>query len=163
MPSFPKGRRFLQLLLRREDLAAMRTQYIFPVSAIAALGLLGIAWRLFPLVDTRLLADYLAAGGISCSLFLAYKLYLSDQRRRKAESRARTSEFKFDQLYQSGMIGLWVTGTSGVIVEANDAFLKMIGYTRTELAAGLIDWKAITAKEYQDVTDERLALLREKS
>jgi PAS domain S-box-containing protein len=36
----------------------------------------------------------------------------------------------------------------GNIIDANDRFLQMVGYTREELDAGLIHWDAMTPPEY---------------
>jgi PAS domain S-box-containing protein len=36
----------------------------------------------------------------------------------------------------------------GNIIDANDCFLEMIGYTREELEAGGIDWLGMTPPEY---------------
>src|ERR1700744_1064185 len=99
MSSFPKGKRILQLLLRREDLVAMRSSAIFPLVALTGALLLWLSWRFIPVSDPRLLINWLAAGGIICSFFLTFQLYRTDLRRRKAEARAKTSEFKFGQLY----------------------------------------------------------------
>ena len=37
---------------------------------------------------------------------------------------------------------------NGFIIEANDAFLKMIGYTREDFSANQINWREITPPEY---------------
>lgn len=50
-----------------------------------------------------------------------------------------------DLLHTSANLGL-VIAEEGRIVEANDAFLNMICFTREELAT--IDWKAMTPPEY---------------
>lgn len=56
-------------------------------------------------------------------------------------------------LHASTHLGVLATSVSQV-TDANDAFLKMIGYTRKELEAGLIDWRSMTAPEYAGL-DER--------
>ncbi|MHC5829431.1 MAG: PAS domain-containing protein, partial [Nostoc sp.] len=37
---------------------------------------------------------------------------------------------------------------NGSIIEANDAFLKMVGYTRENLSANQMNWREITPPEY---------------
>jgi len=161
MPPFYKQKRFVQLLLRREDMSAMKNNYLFPLLGLTICTAIVVLWKLIPANDTQSFMTCLAAIGIIFSFFLAFKLSAVDQRRRKAESQARSSEIKFNKLYNSGMIGLWMTGLDGEVIQANDAFLNIIGYTRDELESGLINWKKITAPEYQDVTEERLTLLRQ--
>jgi PAS domain S-box-containing protein len=41
-----------------------------------------------------------------------------------------------------------VSGEFDLIPDANDAFLRMIGYTREDLLAGRIDWPGLTPPEY---------------
>jgi PAS domain S-box-containing protein len=43
---------------------------------------------------------------------------------------------------------------TGRVVTANDAFLRIVGYTREDLDAGLVDWAAMTPPEYADL-DQR--------
>ncbi len=72
--------------------------------------------------------------------------------RRKAETSLKllqNSEMRFSRLAESNIIGVIVTDMkNGSIIEANDAFLKMVGYTREDLAANQIKWREITPPEY---------------
>ncbi|RCJ23275.1 hypothetical protein A6S26_01595 [Nostoc sp. ATCC 43529] len=68
----------------------------------------------------------------------------------KAESSLKllqNSEMRFSRLAESNIIGVIVSDLNGRIIEANDAFLKMVGYTREDLSAKEIDWRQITAPE----------------
>jgi PAS domain S-box-containing protein len=49
---------------------------------------------------------------------------------------------------KSDLQGVFVTTTDGPVSEANDAFLKIIGYTRDDLEAGRISWKTMTPPEW---------------
>ncbi|PHM06747.1 hypothetical protein CK516_31470 [Nostoc sp. 'Peltigera malacea cyanobiont' DB3992] len=56
---------------------------------------------------------------------------------------------RFSRLAESNIIGVIVTDmNNGFIIEANDAFLKMIGYTREDFSANQINWRKITPPEY---------------
>ncbi|MEH1842892.1 MAG: PAS domain S-box protein [Nostoc sp.] len=72
--------------------------------------------------------------------------------RRKAETSLKllqNSEMRFSRLAESNIIGVIVTDMSnGSIIEANDAFLKMVGYTRKDFAANQMNWREITPQEY---------------
>ncbi|WP_375510079.1 PAS domain S-box protein [uncultured Nostoc sp.] len=72
--------------------------------------------------------------------------------RRKAETSLKllqNSEMRFSRLAESNIIGVMVTDMSnGSIMEANDAFLKMVGYTREDFAANKMNWRKITPHEY---------------
>jgi PAS domain S-box-containing protein len=72
--------------------------------------------------------------------------------RHKAETSLKllqNSEMRFSRLVESNIIGVIVTDMkNGSIVEANDAFLNMIGYRREDLTANQIKWREITPPEY---------------
>ncbi len=59
------------------------------------------------------------------------------------------SERRFRALADSGVLALFRWTAEGGVVEANDAFLDLIGRSRAELEAGRIDWAAATPPEYQ--------------
>jgi PAS domain S-box-containing protein len=70
---------------------------------------------------------------------------LATQRRRPGER-----EIKIRRLVDANIIGICVYDWEGRILEANDAFLRMVGYDREELAAEGIRWRDITASEWHD-------------
>ena len=53
-----------------------------------------------------------------------------------------------------------LTGSRRRIFDANDAFLKMFGFTREKMGAGQIDWKAITAGDRFPLDERHLKELR---
>ncbi|WP_445633864.1 histidine kinase [Nostoc sp. DSM 114161] len=68
----------------------------------------------------------------------------------KAESSLKLlqkSEMRFSRLAESNIIGVIVSDLNGQVIEANDAFLKMVGYTQEDLSANEIDWRKITTPE----------------
>jgi two-component system, cell cycle sensor histidine kinase and response regulator CckA len=52
------------------------------------------------------------------------------------------------QLADSNLIGIFFTKRDGPIVDANDEFLRMVGYSRDDLEAGRLDWKRLTPPEW---------------
>ncbi|MBL4678036.1 MAG: PAS domain-containing protein, partial [Mucilaginibacter sp.] len=58
-----------------------------------------------------------------------------------AEKKLSSSERKFAKVFDSNMIGMLFSTFEGKINEANDAFLKMLGYVRKDLEDGILDWK----------------------
>ncbi len=74
--------------------------------------------------------------------------------RKRAEEALRASEVRFRRLVDSNIIGVITTDYAGRIVDANDAFLQMIGYTREDLVAGRLRWDQMTPPEYRPL-DER--------
>lgn len=66
----------------------------------------------------------------------------------------------FAQLYKSSHLGVVIAKEASVL-DANDAFLNMIGYTREELQAGAIDWWQMTPPEYRQADLNGMQQLRE--
>ena len=53
-----------------------------------------------------------------------------------------------------------VTSTLDGIRDANDAFLRLAGYTREDLTAGRVHWRLLTAPEWTSLDDSAVAELR---
>ncbi len=79
--------------------------------------------------------------------------------RKRTEDELKQSESRFRRVVESNVIGIFSSDASGEIAEANDAFLKMSGYTREELAAGRIRWTEMTPPEYRKLDEKALAEL----
>jgi two-component system cell cycle sensor histidine kinase/response regulator CckA len=77
--------------------------------------------------------------------------------RGRAEHALRISEARFASLAASGIIAISVTDVYGIVREANDAYLSLIGYSRADFDAGVIGWSALTAPE--SAADDEAALI----
>ncbi|MEH2178640.1 PAS domain-containing hybrid sensor histidine kinase/response regulator [Nostoc sp.] len=76
---------------------------------------------------------------------------------KRAEKSLRESEARFRRLFESNLIGVAFWTVDGFIIDANDAFLQLAGYTRDEFAIlGPIDWRELTPVEYQHLDDRAL-------
>lgn len=74
-----------------------------------------------------------------------------------AETKLSSSERKFRKIFDSNVIGMLFSNIdTGVIENANDAFLNMIGYTREELHNQELKWSSITPKEHLEVSETAL-------
>ncbi|WP_071187381.1 PAS domain S-box protein [Trichormus sp. NMC-1] len=67
------------------------------------------------------------------------------------------SESKFRRLKTSNIIGVILADMNGRILEANEAFLNIVGYTQEDLLTGKLLWKEMTPPEYWEQSD-RMAL-----
>ncbi len=68
-----------------------------------------------------------------------------------------TREAKIRRLVDANIMGIFVWDVEGRILEANDAFLHIIGYDREDLAAGRVRWTDLTPSEWRDDTVRRVA------
>lgn len=76
-----------------------------------------------------------------------------------AEDARRQSDARFRQLVNSNLIGVVVGYLDGRILEANDAFLEMIGHRREDMVAGKLSWHGITPPQYHEVDQRSLRRL----
>jgi PAS domain S-box-containing protein len=68
---------------------------------------------------------------------------------KQVEEALRESEARFRQFVDSNIIGIALVDLEGNVREANDALLKLLGYTREDLAAGRMQWTTMTPLEYR--------------
>lgn len=78
-------------------------------------------------------------------------------------SERKRSEMRTRRLFESNIVGViqWNLETSR-ITDANDLFLDMVGYTREEMTAGLLDFRRMTPPEWTERNAIGVATIREK-
>ncbi|MBX4995003.1 PAS domain S-box-containing protein [Rhizobium binae] len=69
-------------------------------------------------------------------------------------------EARFRRLVKANIIGIIIWDIDGRIFEANDAFLRMLGYDREDLASGRLSWTDLTPVEWRDRDARTVAELR---
>ena len=74
----------------------------------------------------------------------------------RIHNKLKESEQKFKRLFNSNIIGVFITDSKGNVFDANDVFLKMIGYNRSDLKKGVISWNKLTPKEFKDIGTKKL-------
>ncbi len=99
-------------------------------------------------------------GNVEGIITFAFEVTEQVVARRKAEALAedlraeqialKRSEARFSRLVESNIIGVILADPGGDIIEANDEFLEMIGYSREDLHNGLVRWSEMTPPEYQE-------------
>ena len=70
-------------------------------------------------------------------------------------------EAKIRRLVDSNIIGIFIWDFNGRILEANDAFLRMVQYDREDLVSGRIHWSELTPPDWRDRNNLRIE--RQKS
>ncbi|MBA3922871.1 MAG: PAS domain S-box protein, partial [Nostocaceae cyanobacterium] len=70
-----------------------------------------------------------------------------DEKRQRAELAGRQKDERMQLFTQSDLIGILTADIYGGLSEVNDAFLKIVGYTREDFQAGL-RWMEMTPPEY---------------
>lgn len=109
--------------------------------------------RIFPVEVT---ANYLEFKGkeYHCT-------YVRDITERKQAVQAlRTSESRAKNLVELNIVGVLIADISGKVLEANSAFLQMVGYTREDLLEGKFRWDKMTPPEYHNLDASAIKQLR---
>jgi PAS domain S-box-containing protein len=83
--------------------------------------------------------------------------------KQRAELARDVSEARFRRLQESGLVGIFFWQLDGRVVDANEAFLSMLGYSEDELQAGHINWRELTPPESDAADGRALAELRSTS
>ena len=85
---------------------------------------------------------------------IAFVLDLTE--RKRAEQALHEGEVKIRRLVDANIIGIEFWDYDGRILEANDAFLRMVGYDRDDLIAGRVDRDTLTPPEWRDYVARRV-------
>jgi PAS domain S-box-containing protein len=71
----------------------------------------------------------------------------------------REREARIRRLVDSNIIGIMIGDSRGRILEANEALLDMLGYSREDLIAGRLRWTKLTPSEWAPADQDALAQL----
>ena len=80
---------------------------------------------------------------------------------KRAAEASRQANERFRRFVDSNIIGVVVATPSGSLIEANDYYLRLVGYTREEFDIGLVDWRAITPPEWIPADERWIGELRQ--
>jgi two-component system cell cycle sensor histidine kinase/response regulator CckA len=100
-----------------------------------------------------LYATSLGPDGLAMRVLIAERLVAQN-------ARLRNREIRFRRLFDSGVAGVIISDFDGNFKEANDAFLRMLGYTRDEMLTGKLNWEVISPLDRLVPDTEERAQLR---
>lgn len=70
-------------------------------------------------------------------------------------------EAKIRRLIDANIVGVVFADLESQMVEANDAFLNLLGYSREDVDAGALRWRELTPPEWRDVSERAATQLRD--
>jgi PAS domain S-box-containing protein len=69
-------------------------------------------------------------------------------------------EAKIRRLVDSNIVGIVIGDVQGRIIEANQAFLDIVGYTREDLVSGRLRWTELTPADWRDADEQAIEELK---
>ena len=69
-------------------------------------------------------------------------------------------EAKVRRLVEADIIGISFFDFDGRVIEANEAFLHIVGHSRNDIVSGRVSWSELTPAEWQEADDRAVAELR---
>ena len=69
-------------------------------------------------------------------------------------------EAKIRRLVDANIIGIFIWKLEGQIIEANEAFLDMVNYSREDLVSGRLSWIDMTPPEWRELTERAITQLK---
>ena len=81
---------------------------------------------------------------------------------REREQALRKTERRFAMLYNSDLIGIGFPDSEGGIQDGNDELLRIIGYSREEMEAGMVRWDKMTPPEWHEADRVHILEARER-
>ncbi|WP_188569594.1 PAS domain S-box protein, partial [Undibacterium terreum] len=97
-------------------------------------------------LENRLVPGVFTPGRISVLKVLASQAAISlEHSRLYRELQMREAEIR--RLVDANIVGIMISDLEGRIFEANDAFLRVVGYGREDLVAGRLRWTDLTPPE----------------
>ena len=81
--------------------------------------------------------------------------------RKRAEEVVQASEQRLQRMVNVPSVGVLTFDYADRLLQANDAFLEMVGYTRPELEARQLTWRDFTPPEHTEASQQVLAQLRQ--
>jgi PAS domain S-box-containing protein len=129
-----------EYLIRRQP----RSVFCLPLMRQAALA--GVLY-----LENTLTSDVFTPDRTALLGLLASQLAISLENTH-LYSDLREREAKIRRLVDANIIGIFIWNLDGRILEANDAFLCMVGYDREDLASNRLRWTDLTPPEWRDRT-----------
>lgn len=70
------------------------------------------------------------------------------------------SEARLSSIFDYSITGICFAELDGSVTEANEAFLKMVGYSREDLGSSILSWRELTAQEYRHLDDHAIERMK---
>lgn len=77
----------------------------------------------------------------------------------QAEHAKSEAEARLRRVLETDAVGVIFFDYTGTVIDANDVFLRMVGYAREEIATRAVTWRTFTPDEWVPVSEEQMQKL----
>jgi two-component system CheB/CheR fusion protein len=81
--------------------------------------------------------------------------------RKTAEATVLAGAERLRRMVNVAVVGILIFDEKGTLIDSNETYQKMSGYTREEIASRLLTWRTMTPPEYVEVSEEQMKRLSE--
>jgi PAS domain S-box-containing protein len=110
-------------------------------------------------LENNLASHVFTASRISVLELLASQAAISLENAR-LYSDLQEREARIRRLVDSNIVGIVIGDVQGRIIEANQAFLDIVGYTREDLVSGRLRWTELTPADWRDADEQAIEELK---
>jgi two-component system CheB/CheR fusion protein len=79
--------------------------------------------------------------------------------RKDAEAALMSTEERLRRALETDTVGVLFFDKQGLLVDANEVFLRMSGWAREDIATGTLDWRRMTPPEYVPESEAQMEML----
>ena len=76
--------------------------------------------------------------------------------RKQAETALRANERRLRKVLETEAVGVVFFDAGGTVIDANEVFLRLTGYTRPEIEARKLTWRTMTPPEWVKLSEEQM-------
>lgn len=106
--------------------------------------------------------SYSPTYGMDGAITGIYAVGLETTERHLAEKARAASDMRVERIMETEGVGMIIFDhEAGMVVDANDVFLRMVNYTREDLEAGIMGWRKLTPPEWIAASEEQMCRFRE--
>ena len=110
-------------------------------------------------LENNLAQGVFTPGRVSVLRMLASEAAISIENAR-LYGELKEGEARVRRLVEANIIGIMIWSHDGLVVEANEAFLHLVNYTRDDLVSGRVRWTDLTPLEWRERDQQALAEIK---
>jgi two-component system CheB/CheR fusion protein len=87
--------------------------------------------------------------------------FLDIDARKKAESKVQQGVERLRKMVSVDVVGILIFNEQGTLIDSNETYQRMSGYSKEEISSGTLTWRAMTPPEYVAISEEQMRKVSE--